>query len=114
HRLWSQEHRYERSRLAEALNSLTSERFTQTLNDATQVLPEYFAFGAPDDLECRENRRALGRREGIRKRVRWCVWSQVLADRGRRCGHESTVRCKYLGKAADHQVDLANEILETD
>jgi hypothetical protein len=42
--LWSQEHRYKRSRFAEALNSLTSDRFAQKLNDAAQVLPQHFAF----------------------------------------------------------------------
>ena len=63
-------------------NSGTGERFAQNLDYTTKVLPQHVAFGTPDDLKCRQDRRALGRREGIRKRVRWCV--RAASTRGSR------------------------------
>src|SRR6266446_5116009 len=63
--LSSHEHRHNRSRLAEAHDSRRSERFAQNLGHALQLLPQYLAFDAPDDLKCHQDCSGLRRRDSI-------------------------------------------------
>jgi len=112
HRLSSQEYRHKRSGFAEADDSRCGKRFAQHMSDLAHLFPQQVAFGAADDLNGLQGCRALRRGDSIRKRVRWCVGPQVLADGCRRCGREPTICREYLGEAADDQIDFAQEALK--